>query len=202
MACDFRVAVESARLGQPEVNLGLIPGRGGLQRLPRLVGRGRALAICRDGGMAGAVDALAWGPVHRLTQDLDLLSAARGLTAELTTRAPGAVAMVKCRLIKGEDQPPAEANAEDMTAFTGMFDAPDTNLGIVAFLEKRQPLWSERARKSSDTVDSGTTTASQTAITKAHGLDRAFRRWLPAIRANRGLGLTTSLPSASICGQI
>lgn len=144
LACDLRLAAASARLGQPEINLGLIPGWGGLQRLPRLIGRGRALALCLEGNMISASEAAGWGLVHRVVADEALAETAQSWAHELASRAPLAAAQIKHRLIAGESQPLPDAIAEDARVFTHLLATEDAKEGVAAFLAKRKPSWKGR----------------------------------------------------------
>jgi enoyl-CoA hydratase/carnithine racemase len=144
LACDLRLAAESARFGQPEVNLSLIPGWGALQRLPRLIGRGRALEMCLSGALVSAADAQAIGLVNRLVPDAALLDAARDLARQMAEKAPVAVSEIKSRMVMGQDEPFTQAISADGTAFAKLFESADVKEGVAAFLEKRKPIWKGR----------------------------------------------------------
>ncbi len=141
MACDLRLAAASARFGQPEIKLGIIPGFGGTQRLPRLVGPAKALEMNLVGDPISAQDAAACGLVNRVVPDGELLDAALALADELAARAPLAVEQIK--RVSGHDDLDAGIEAET-TAFGTVFASEDAREGIAAFLEKRAPRFSGR----------------------------------------------------------
>ncbi|MGC8916657.1 MAG: enoyl-CoA hydratase/isomerase family protein [Thermoanaerobaculum sp.] len=139
MACHLRVASEGAKFGQPEVKLGLIPGYGGTQRLPRLVGRGRALELLLTGKMIDATTALAWGLVNRVVPAGELREAAQSLAEEILAVAPTAVRWCLEAVRRGLDAPLSVGLAGE-AAFFGLCAATeDFREGVTAFLEKRPP---------------------------------------------------------------
>jgi enoyl-CoA hydratase len=139
MACTLRIAAENARLGQPEINLGLIPGYGGSQRLARLVGRGRALELLLRGHHITADEALRIGLVNRVVP-LDRLGAeARSLAVELASKAPIAVRYILEAVHRGLDMPLAAGQALEATLFGLSASTEDMHEGTRAFLEKRKP---------------------------------------------------------------
>jgi enoyl-CoA hydratase len=138
MACTLRVAGQRAGLGLPEVKLGLIPGAGGTQRLPRLVGRGRALDIMLTARQVQAEEALRIGLVDRLT-DGDVLKAALELAAELVTSSlPAQLAVVRTVDVASE-VPLAEGLAFEADQEQGLFEHGEAAEGIAAFIAKRPP---------------------------------------------------------------
>jgi enoyl-CoA hydratase / 3-hydroxyacyl-CoA dehydrogenase len=138
MACDFRIAADSASFGQPEINLGIIPGFGGTQRLPRLVGEAQALELNLTGETIGATEAFEVGLVHRLVADHELLDTALAWARKLAGQAPLAVAQIK-RVSAAED---LDAGIEaEKGAFAATFASADAREGISAFLGKRTPRW-------------------------------------------------------------
>lgn len=139
MACHLRVAAKTARFGQPEVKLGLIPGYGGTQRLPRLVGRGRALEVLLAGGMIDAATALNWGLVNRVVDGPELRATAQGLAEEILKVSPLAVAACLEAVAAGADRPLHEALELEASHFGRCFGSEDAREGVAAFLEKRQP---------------------------------------------------------------
>lgn len=141
MACDMRIAARSASFGQPEVNLGIIPGWGGTQRLPRLVGVGRALPLLLLGGALDAETALRWGLVSEVVDDADLPAAAAALAERLAAQPPLAVAAIKRCLHEGLDRPLDEALDVERREFLSIFSTADALEGVAAYLEKRQPAW-------------------------------------------------------------
>jgi enoyl-CoA hydratase/carnithine racemase len=141
MACDVRLAAASARFGQPEIKLGIIPGFGGTQRLPRLVGPAKALEMNLVGDPISADEAAACGLANRVVADDELLDAALALASDLAARAPLAVEHIK--RVSGNDDLDAGIAAEQ-AAFAAVFASEDAREGIAAFLEKREPRFSGR----------------------------------------------------------
>ncbi len=137
MACTLRLAADTAKLGQPEINLGLMPGYGGTQRLPRLVGPTRALEILLTGAPIGAAEAERIGLVNRVVPAADLLTEARALAARLAAQAPAAVAAIIDVVHQGAGIPLAEACALEAAAFGLLLATEDSKEGTRAFLEKR-----------------------------------------------------------------
>jgi enoyl-CoA hydratase/carnithine racemase/predicted dinucleotide-binding enzyme len=142
MACDVRVAADSASFGQPEINLGIIPGFGGTQRLPRLAGLGKALELCLSGEPLSAAEAFELGLVNELVEDHELLDAALGWARRLARQAPRAVALIK-RLVRAGEGLRAGLAAE-RSAFVQAFASEDAAEGFAAFREKREPRFSGR----------------------------------------------------------
>ena len=139
MACDFRVAAESAVFGQPEINLGIIPGFGGTQRLPRLVGQSKALEMNLTGDAVLAPEARAWGLADDVVPDEQLLDVAISWAKKLAGQAPMAVEEIKQRSNKGDLDEGITAEKE---GFAKVFQSEDGKEGISAFLAKRSPRWS------------------------------------------------------------
>jgi enoyl-CoA hydratase len=144
MACTLRIAADSARFGQPEINLGIIPGYAGSQRLPRLVGKGRALEILLTGDMVGAARAYEIGLVNRVVPAADLLNEAKKLAATLASKAPLAARYIIEAVNHGSDMPLAEAQHLEGTLFGLVASTDDMKEGTAAFLEKRQATWRGR----------------------------------------------------------
>jgi len=138
MHCDIIVAGESARFGQPEVKLGLMPGAGGTQRLIRAVGKFQAMRIALTGCLIKAPEALAIGMVSEVVSDDRTLSRALELAAEIAALPPLAVAQIKEVILAGADLPLDSALALERKAFQLLFDSYDQKEGAAAFLEKRQ----------------------------------------------------------------
>lgn len=138
MACHIRVASEKASFGQPEVNLGIIPGYGGTQRLTQLVGRGKALEIMLTGDRISADEAKAIGLVNHVVPKDELMTFATQLITRITSKAPAAVANIIKSVNAGFnfEQAGYEAEAENFAACTNTLDFKE---GTNAFLEKRQP---------------------------------------------------------------
>jgi enoyl-CoA hydratase len=137
MACHLRVASSTAHFGQPEVKLGLIPGFGGTQRLPRLVGKGRALELLLTGGTVDAGTAHAWGLVNRVVEPGELHEAAQKLAEEMAAVAPVAAARCLQAVAIGLDLPLERAQEHEAALFGLCFATEDVREGIAAFLEKR-----------------------------------------------------------------
>ena len=139
MACTIRIAADAAKLGQPEVNLGLIPGYAGTQRLARLVGAGRALELLLTGDQITAHEAHRIGLVNRVVPAADLVREARTLAQQLAAKAPLAVRLIIDAVNKGLQMPFAEAQVFEATLFGLVSSTDDMREGTRAFLEKRQP---------------------------------------------------------------
>jgi enoyl-CoA hydratase/3-hydroxyacyl-CoA dehydrogenase len=138
MACDFRIAAESAIFGQPEIKLGIIPGFGGTQRLPRLVGPGKALEMNLVGDAITAPDAYEHGLVTRMVPDHELFDTAVGWARKLAGQAPLAVEQIKKVSHRGDLDDGIEAEKQ---GFADAFRSEDAREGISAFLGKRSPQW-------------------------------------------------------------
>ena len=136
MSCDLRIAAESATFGQPEINLGIIPGFGGTQRLPRLVGEGKALELNLVGNPIGAFEALRLGLVNQVVPDHELFDTALLWARKLAGQAPIAVEEIKRVSMQGELSDGIEAEKK---GFARAFTSEDAREGISAFLEKRSP---------------------------------------------------------------
>ena len=141
MACDFRIAAESAIFGQPEIKLGIIPGFGGTQRLPRLVGPEKALEMNLIGDSISAGDAEAYGLANRVVPDHELFDTAVAWARKLASQAPVAVERVK---IASYDPDLDEGIENEKAGFADAFQSEDAKEGIGAFLGKRSPKWKGR----------------------------------------------------------
>lgn len=139
MACTLRLAADTARFGQPEINLGLIPGYAGSQRLPRLVGAGRALEMLLTGNPIGAEEAHRIGLVNRVVPAAQLMDEARALARALAAKAPVAVRYILDAVRGGLDMSLAEAQEYEATLFGLVFATDDMREGTRAFLDKRKP---------------------------------------------------------------
>ncbi len=137
MACTLRIASKTAKLGQPEVNLGVMPGYGGSQRLPRIVGKGRAFEILLTGDAVSADEAFRIGLVNRVVEPSELLAASRAILAKILSRAPMAVGCVLDAVNHGLDMPFAAAEDYEATLFGLCVSTEDMKEGVGAFLEKR-----------------------------------------------------------------
>lgn len=138
MSCTIRLAADNAKFGQPEINLGLIPGYGGSQRLPRLVGRGRAQELLLTGDMIGADEAYRIGLVNRVFPAASLLDEAKKLAHTLAAKAPVAVRYILDAVASGLEMPFAEAEDHEATLFGLVSTTEDMREGTTAFLEKRK----------------------------------------------------------------
>ena len=143
MACTLRLANEAARLGQPEIKLGLIPGYGGTQRLPRLVGQGAALKMLLTGAMVDAAEALRIGLVDEVIagDSARLMERARELASVIAGMPPLAMAAAISAVGRGADLPLDEALALEASMFGRLCGTEDKREGTLAFLEKRSPVW-------------------------------------------------------------
>jgi len=144
MACTLRVAADTARFGQPEVNLGLLPGYGGTQRLTRLIGQGRALELLLRGHAIDAQEAWRIGLVDRVVPAGELMPAARALAIELASKPPLAVRAILEAVTRGLDMPLTEALAHEAALFGLTAATEDMREGTRAFLEKRPPVFQGR----------------------------------------------------------
>jgi len=144
MACDLAIASEKARFGQPEINLGIIPGFGGTQRLARRVGAPRAREMIYGGDMIDAETARQWGLVNRVVKPEDLLTEARKLAAALATKPPVAIAQAKLAIQHGLDVDLENGLRLEAEAFAVTFSTDDRSEGMAAFLGKRAAKWSGR----------------------------------------------------------
>jgi enoyl-CoA hydratase len=143
MACHFRIASENAKFGQPEVNLGLVPGYGGTQRLVQLIGKGRALELLLTGNMIDAPTALQYGLVNYMVPQAEILTKAKSILQIINTKAPLAIA----NCIKAANavfDPSKNGYQVEMEAFGDCFDTEDMKEGAAAFLEKRKPVFKGR----------------------------------------------------------
>jgi enoyl-CoA hydratase len=138
MACTLRLAAETAKLGQPEISLGLIPGYAGTQRLRRLVGTGRAMEMILTGAPVAAEEAQRIGLVNRVVPAADLLSEARKLAAQLARNAPIAMRYIVNAVNRGSDMSFADACQYEATLFGLVASTEDMKEGTSAFLEKRK----------------------------------------------------------------
>jgi enoyl-CoA hydratase len=138
MACDLLVAADTAKFGQPEVNLGIIPGYGGTQRLPRLVGRNLAKELVLTGEMISAARAYEIGLVNRVVPLSELMGAAREIAGRILSKGPVAVRLAKSVMNRGLDLDLGNACALEANAFAFGFATEDRGEGMTAFLEKRK----------------------------------------------------------------
>lgn len=144
MACTLRVAADNARLGQPEVKLGILCGYGGTQRLPRLVGRGAALKLLLTGGLIDAQEAFRIGLVDEVVPASGLMQRAEALALEIVANAPLAIAETLRVVDQGLDLALDDALDREAAGFGHLCGTADKAEGTEAFLNKRPPLWSGR----------------------------------------------------------
>ena len=138
LACHIRIASENAKMGLPEVSLGLIPGYGGTQRLTQLVGKGKAFEMILTGDIITAHDALQWGLVNHVVSQDELISKAEDILNKILTRSPMAVEMA-IGVVNSAIQPGVDGYEKEIQGFAKSFDTPDFKEGVSAFLEKRKP---------------------------------------------------------------
>ncbi|HMG86667.1 MAG TPA: enoyl-CoA hydratase-related protein [Terracidiphilus sp.] len=141
MACSLRIAADDAKFGQPEVKLGVVPGYGGSQRLPRLVGRGAALKLLLTGAIIDAREALRIGLVDEVVPGAELMQRAEALAGEMAAQAPLAIAETLRLVDEGLDLPLDLALLREADRFGHLCDTADKAEGTRAFLEKRTPVW-------------------------------------------------------------
>jgi enoyl-CoA hydratase/carnithine racemase len=139
MACTIRIAVDTAKFGQPEVALGLIPGGGGTQRLPRLVGKGRALQLILSGEMISAQEAYRIGLVNEIVSAADLITRAEAILQKIASNAPIAVRFALEAANKGAETSQSEGLLLEASYFGLCAATEDKKEGTSAFLEKRAP---------------------------------------------------------------
>ncbi|KOS07171.1 enoyl-CoA hydratase [Flavobacterium akiainvivens] len=135
MACHFRVASDNAKMGLPEVSLGVIPGYGGTQRLPQLIGKGRAFEMIMTAGMVGAEDAKAWGLVNHVVPQAELLDFTKGIAAKIIKNSPVAISKAIKAVNAGYT---IDGYNEEIRGFGEAFGTEDFKEGTTAFLEKRK----------------------------------------------------------------
>lgn len=140
MACDFRIASANAKFGQPEVNLGLIPGYAGTQRLPRLTNLADALYLLTTAEVIDAATALQMRLIQKVTEPENLLEEARRLAGQIASKGPLAVKLVKQVTRKGLEMPFTEGEKLECKHFGDPFGNEGAE-GMRAFLEKRKPVW-------------------------------------------------------------
>ena len=141
MACDLIIAAESAVFGQPEINLGIIPGAGGTQRLTRAVGKSVAMDMVLTGRRLSAQEALQYGLVARLLPTEGFAAAAVGVAAEIAAKSPVALRMAKEAVNHAFELPLAEGVHLERRLFNMLFSTADQKEGMAAFVEKRPPVW-------------------------------------------------------------
>ncbi len=139
LACDLRIASDTAKLGQPEINLGIIPGGGGTQRLPRVVGTGQAMRLVLAGEIIPAAEALRIGLVDLVHPAAELRERTMELARAMATKSPVALQMAKSAVRAAAEMPMAAGLAYETELFATCFASDDKREGVAAFLEKRAP---------------------------------------------------------------
>jgi enoyl-CoA hydratase len=139
MACTLRIAADTAVFGQPEINLGLLPGYGGTQRLPRLVGKGKAMELILTGSPVTAAEAERIGLVNLVVPAAELIAEAKRIASALAAQAPVATAYIINAINHGLEMPFAQGCAHEATLFGLLCSTDDMREGTQAFLEKRKP---------------------------------------------------------------
>jgi enoyl-CoA hydratase len=141
MACDFRIASKLAKFGQPEMNLGLIPGYAGTQRLSRISGLGNALYLILTADTITAEDALRIGLVQKLCEPENLMEEVMKLASKIASNGSDAIPTAKEVIRQGINLPLEDASILEADEFSGLFSQPATKEGMKAFMEKRKPVW-------------------------------------------------------------
>jgi enoyl-CoA hydratase len=144
MCCDVRICADDATLGQPEIKLGLIPGGGGTQRLPRLVGHGRAMFLNLTGDFVDAATAHAWGLVEKVVPAAELEDAALAVAGRIASQSPHAVAVLRELARTTRDLPLEEGLRREADGFVRCLRSEDGAEGVAAFIEKRPPEFTGR----------------------------------------------------------
>jgi len=144
LSCDIRIAAENAKFGQPEVNLGVIPGFGGTQRLPRLVGKGMACELLYTGDIIGAAEALRIGLVNRVVPPDQLLPVCREIAGKIAAKGPLAIRLCKQTVNTGMQMDLVRANSYEAVQFGQCFASEDQKEGMRAFLEKRPAAFQDK----------------------------------------------------------
>ena len=141
LACDLRVASTRAKFGQPEINLGLIPGGGGTQRLCRLLGYGKAMEMTLTGDMVGAEEALSIGLVNKVVEPEELEVETFALAENIARKSPYTVRVAKRAVRAALDLPFTEGILTERSEFVALFDTEDKEIGVSAFLKREDAEW-------------------------------------------------------------
>lgn len=144
MACHIRMVSEQAKLGQPEINLAIIPGFGGTQRLPRIVGRAKAIQMILTGDMINANEAHSIGLVDRVTSEAELMKVATNLGEKIASKSLPAISLALKAINEGLDHLFMDGLIIESRAFSKIFETEDAREGLSAFLEKRQPKFKDK----------------------------------------------------------
>jgi enoyl-CoA hydratase len=144
LACDMIIASETAKFGQPEINVGIMPGAGGTQRWTRTVGKARAMEMVLTGAPIDARKALEWGIVNRVVPFAELLDEAKRLAGAIAAKSPFAVRMAKDAVLKAQEMTLESGLNYENRLFALLFGTQDQKEGMRAFIEKRKPEWKGR----------------------------------------------------------
>lgn len=144
MACDIRIASERARFGQPEINVGILPGGGGTQRLTRLIGKGRAKELILTGDLVDAAEAYRLGLVNKVVRPEELLDAARAMAEKIKAKSRAAVRVIKAVIDVGSGTDFTTGLAYEQFGQTILWSTEDRVEGMRAFLEKRPPRFQDK----------------------------------------------------------
>jgi len=141
LSCDIRIASDRSTFGQPEINLGLIPGGGGTQRLCRLIGYGRTMEIVLSGGMVSSEEALQMGIINKMVPEDKLEEVTMELAAEIARKSPHTTKVAKRAVRAALDLPFSEGVLMERSEFVALFDTEDKEIGVSAFLERKNAEW-------------------------------------------------------------
>ena len=141
LSCDIRFASKQSNFGQPEINLGLIPGGGGTQRLCRLLGYGKAMEIILSGNMVGAEEALRIGLINAVYDSEKLEDSTISFAKQLAKKSPHTIKVAKRTIRASLDLPFSEGILAERSEFVALFDTEDKEIGVKAFLERKDSLW-------------------------------------------------------------
>ncbi len=144
MACDMIIASETAKFGQPEINLGVIPGMGGSQRLTRAVGKYKAMELLLTGEMFSAEEALKWGLINKIVPNEFLLEEAKSLAKKISGKPLQAVIASKEMVNKADDLSLDDGIKYERRRFADLYDTEDQKEGMKAFVEKRKAIWKDK----------------------------------------------------------
>jgi enoyl-CoA hydratase/carnithine racemase len=141
LSCDLRVVSDRAKFGTPEINLGLIPGGGGTQRLCKILGYGKAMEMVLTGEMVGAEEALSLGLVNKVATPEDLEAVTMALAENIARKSPYTVKVAKRAVRAALDLPLSEGILAERSEFVALFDTDDKEIGVTAFLERSEAKW-------------------------------------------------------------
>jgi len=141
LSCDMRIASSRSKFGQPEINLGLIPGGGGTQRLTSLVGYGAAIEMVLTGDMVSAERALQMGLVNKVVSSEDLRDSTLKIARNIASKSPYTIKVAKRAIRSSLDLPLSQGMLAERSEFVALFDTEDSSIGVEAFLSKKEPEW-------------------------------------------------------------